>query len=97
MDRDSAFGQVCFCGRQFTQPAALRNHRKTCKKSKNRLSIALAKAKKYVASRMEKFELATMSAGPGGDYPIQTGVVDANLEVVGEPIILCIAQPTNAM
>ena len=46
---------------------------------------------------MEKFELATMSAGPGGDYPIQTGVVDANLEVVGEPIILCIAQPTNAM
>ena len=56
MDRDCAVGQVCFCGRQFTQPGALKNHQKTCKKSKTRLLNALAKVKEYIASRKRTAE-----------------------------------------
>jgi Plavaka transposase len=54
MDRGSSFGQVCSCGREFTQPGSLRNHQKTCKKSKKRLTIALAKAKELIAGRKRR-------------------------------------------
>jgi len=51
MDRGSAFGHVCSCGRQFTQPGHLKTHQKACRRSRQRLSTALAKAKAHVAIR----------------------------------------------
>jgi hypothetical protein len=67
MDRESPFGQVCFCGRQFTQRSALTNHQKTCKKTKTRLSKALAKAKEYAASK--KLGKAITAANVAQDGP----------------------------
>jgi hypothetical protein len=36
---------TCLCGRQFFQVSALKNHQRSCQRSKKRLSSALAKAK----------------------------------------------------
>jgi hypothetical protein len=53
MERGSPFSQVCSCGKECTTPGSLRNHQKTCKKSKKRLSNALAKAKELIATRKQ--------------------------------------------
>src|SRR5262247_1229805 len=37
--------QMCLCGRSFSQPSAFNNHKRTCPKSRKRLSSALEKAK----------------------------------------------------
>jgi hypothetical protein len=54
MDRDSAFSQTCYCGRTFPHSGALKVHQKSCKKSKNRLSGALARAKQAIASKTRR-------------------------------------------
>jgi len=45
------FSEICLCGRSFAQLFALANHRRTCQKSKKRLSAALDKAKEAWTSR----------------------------------------------
>jgi hypothetical protein len=37
--------EICLCGRAFSQQSAFSNHKRTCQKSKKRLSSALEKAK----------------------------------------------------
>jgi hypothetical protein len=54
MDRDSPFGRTCSCGRTFPNLTALGNHLNACKKSRKRLSYALAKVKDLLASRKRK-------------------------------------------
>lgn len=54
MDRGSAFGLNCSCGRTFSNLTALGNHQNACKKNKKRLSNALAKARNLLADRKRK-------------------------------------------
>ena len=79
MDCDSAFGQVCFCRREFTHPSALTNHQKICKRSNTRLANALAKAREYVASKKRAAE----SINVVQDIP-QAGVLAAVHEQMAE-------------
>jgi hypothetical protein len=39
------FSEICICGRSFSQVYAYSNHKRSCQKSKKRLSSALATAK----------------------------------------------------
>lgn len=47
---NSAFTEVCSCGRTFHSPAALTNHQKSCLTSKKRLSTVLSKAQKQFSA-----------------------------------------------
>src|SRR5262245_5008558 len=47
-------GPVCVCGRLFTQPNAFSNHRRSCQKSKKRLSNVLDKAKRQWSSNKRR-------------------------------------------
>jgi hypothetical protein len=48
------FSQICHCGRAFSQTYAFTNHQRTCKKSKKRLSDALAKAQQVWQMRKRR-------------------------------------------
>ena len=48
------FSQTCHCGRVFSHTYALTNHEQTCKKSKKRLSHALAMAKEVWQTRKKR-------------------------------------------
>jgi Plavaka transposase len=61
MDRGSAFGQTCSCGRTFSHLGAFRNHQNTCKQSKKILSNALAKAKEVMAARKQNRTVSDMT------------------------------------
>jgi len=50
MNHNSAF-QTCFCGRLFTHLGTFSDHQKTCKKSKQKLTNALRKARESIAAR----------------------------------------------
>jgi hypothetical protein len=56
MDRGSPFGQSCSCqcGKRFSTLTAFGNHQNACKKSKKRLSDAVAKVKNVLANRKRK-------------------------------------------
>lgn len=54
MNFPSAFTQNCSCGRVFVQAGALKNHQNTCKNSKKRLGLALAKAKEALSSKKRR-------------------------------------------
>lgn len=54
MDRPSEPAHLCLCGRNFTSPAALNYHRRSCKDSKKRLSSALSAAKELWVSRKKR-------------------------------------------
>ena len=45
---------TCLCGREFFQVSALKNHQRSCQRSKKRLSSALAKAKDVWTSKKRK-------------------------------------------
>jgi hypothetical protein len=51
MDSDTSFCEICVCGRSFHSPGALKGHKRSCSKSKKRLSGALQKAKDNWVSR----------------------------------------------
>lgn len=57
MDLTTSF-ETCACGRTFNQPNAFSHHRRTCKKSKSRLSSALSLAQE-VYSRQKKHRVDT--------------------------------------
>jgi hypothetical protein len=48
------FSETCHCGRVFSQTYAFTNHERTCKKSKKRLSDALAKAKQIYQAKKRR-------------------------------------------
>ena len=54
MDRGSVFGQTCSCGRVISHVGAFKNHQNNCKKSKKRLSIALAKIKEIASLKRSR-------------------------------------------
>jgi hypothetical protein len=57
------WSQSCVCGRVFTQTYAYTNHSRNCKKTKTRLSSALAKAKeRYFANKRCKTEVTQSEA-----------------------------------
>jgi len=50
-------GQVCVCGRSFSQSNAFSKHKRSCEKSKKRLSSALEKAKhKWTSKKRRRLE-----------------------------------------
>jgi hypothetical protein len=54
----------CFCGRQFSQDNAYGNHRRSCKRTKKRLSGVLDKAKDIFVQKKQKVShVASTSAG----------------------------------
>ena len=71
MDFQSAFTQKCSCGRVFLQAGAFKNHQNNCKKSKKRLSLALAKAKGVLASKKRQGAAALAPAEPLIDHENQ--------------------------
>jgi hypothetical protein len=82
-----AFSERCVCGRTFSQPYALTNHQRTCKKRKSRLSSALAKAKDFWINR-KRPRLNAPEAGLTLVAPAQSLTVDEppNDEVKDIPI-----------
>lgn len=70
-----AFTERCVCGRTFSQPYALTNHQRSCKKRKSRLSSALAKAKDLWTSRKRPRSNAP-EAGLTVVVPAQSSTVD---------------------
>jgi hypothetical protein len=70
-----AFSERCVCGRTFSQPYALTNHQRTCKKRKSRLSSALAKAKDLWVNR-KRPRLKAPEAGLTLVAPTQSATVD---------------------
>src|SRR5262245_22453366 len=44
----------CLCGRSFNQSSALAKHKRTCQKTKRRLSTALGKAKQVWAEKKRR-------------------------------------------
>jgi hypothetical protein len=52
--RDTTFKEICSCGRTFYFPGALKNHQRTCAKTKKRLASALGKARDLWTSRKRK-------------------------------------------
>ncbi|KIM77688.1 hypothetical protein PILCRDRAFT_90994 [Piloderma croceum F 1598] len=51
---DTTFKETCSCGRTFYFPGALKNHQRSCAKTKKRLASALGKAKDLWTSRKRK-------------------------------------------
>ena len=51
---DTTFNETCGCGRTFYFPGALKNHQRSCAKTKKRLANALGKAKDLWMSRKRK-------------------------------------------
>jgi len=51
---DTTFKETCSCGRTFYFPGALKNHQRSCTKTKKRLASALGKAKDLWTSRKRK-------------------------------------------
>jgi hypothetical protein len=47
MELPSAWSQSCICGRTFSVPQAYTCHKRSCQKTKKRLSSALEKAKEF--------------------------------------------------
>ncbi len=90
MNRDSAFGQTCSCGRTFTHDGAFKNHQNTCKKSKKRLSLALKKAKELFAKKQNASTSNTIespepsvvgTAGTDSDARVGMPEIMLNVEV----------------
>ena len=69
------FSERCVCGRTFSQPYALTNHQRACKKRKSRLSSALAKAKEFWVNR-KRPRLNTPDAGLTLVPPTQSPIGD---------------------
>ena len=61
------------------QAGALKGHQNTCQKSKNRLSLALAKAKEVLSSK--KRQVAAVAADPLTDHEIQDNIPAAYYDV----------------
>jgi hypothetical protein len=60
MDVPPAWSQACICGRVFSVPQAYTFHKRSCQKTKKRLSCALEKAKEvWQAKKRRKTEEAT--------------------------------------
>lgn len=57
------FSQTCHCGRVFSQTYAFTNHERTCKKSRKRLSNALAKAKQFYQAKKRRLCNAEADVG----------------------------------
>lgn len=65
MDLPPAWNQVCICGRTFSLPQAYTCHKRSCQKTKKRLSGALDKAKEVWQARKRRKSQATEAiAGP---------------------------------
>jgi hypothetical protein len=79
MNFQSAFSQKCSCGRVFVQAGAFKYHQNTCKKSKNRLSLALAKAKEALSSK--KRRVVAVAADLLIDHEIQDNIPEAHDDV----------------
>jgi hypothetical protein len=75
MDLPSAWCQVCVCGRTFSVPQAYTCHKRSCQKTKKRLSSALDKAKEVWQSRkcrkMEAMQSPTMENPPDQNVAIE--------------------------
>jgi hypothetical protein len=54
MDLPPAWSQACICGRVFSVPQAFSCHKRSCPKSKKRLSSALERAKEVWQSRKRR-------------------------------------------
>jgi hypothetical protein len=54
MDLPPAWSQVCICGRTFSLPQAYTCHKRSCQKTKKRLSSALDKAKEVWQARKRR-------------------------------------------
>jgi hypothetical protein len=66
MDLPSAWCQHCVCGRTFSVPQAYSCHKRSCQKTKKRLSGALEKAKEawQVKKRRKVEGKAQLAEGP---------------------------------
>jgi hypothetical protein len=54
--------QLCACGRTFAQPSASNNHKRTCPKTRKRLSSALNRAKeRWSVNKRRKVDVAESS------------------------------------
>ena len=72
MDLPSAWCQVCVCGRTFSVPQAYTGHKRSCQKTKKRLSSALDKAKEVWQSRKcWKMQSPTMENPPDQNVAIE--------------------------
>lgn len=62
MDTPAAWSQSCLCGRVFSVPQAYTYHKRSCQKTKKRLSGALEKAREvWQAKKRRKTEEITLS------------------------------------
>jgi hypothetical protein len=73
----SSWSQICVCGRQFSVPQAYTCHKRSCQKTKKRLSTVLEKAKDvWQAGKRRKMEEKT---------PSQVGHNLSNKSTAAEP------------
>ena len=70
MDFSPAWCQVCVCGRTFSAPQAHTFHKRSCQKTKKRLSSALDKAKEVWQSQKRRKMLS-----PAAENPLDRNVV----------------------
>ena len=79
MDVPPAWSQTCICGRIFSVPQAYTYHKRSCQKTKKRLSCALEKAKEvWQARKRRKTEEATRIEETAGS--------PSNQNVAAEPL-----------
>jgi hypothetical protein len=68
MDLPSAWSEACVCGRMFSVPQAYTFHKRSCQKTKKRLSSALEKAKEvWQAKKRQKTEAKTLAGSSNID------------------------------
>lgn len=75
----------CCCGRQFLQTNAFRNHQRSCKRTKTRLSSALESAKdnwnRRKKARLETLEIQNQpTPGPLTATPSRSSTANSNLQ-----------------
>jgi hypothetical protein len=81
---ESAWSQVCDCGRTFSSPQAYSCHKRTCQKTKKRLSSVLARAKEVWQSRKHRKVEDIVDTQEAPEHPFRMAVTP-DLQVAPGP------------
>jgi hypothetical protein len=91
--------QICYCGRTFLQPGALKKHQRSCTKNKKRLRVVLEKVKEAWISRKRRRMEDTVGDVIGDEN--HTGQTTTYVRVSSDtasPLTKCsppLSEPTN--
>jgi hypothetical protein len=96
MSLSPAWCQVCVCGRTFSVPQAYTFHKRSCQKTKKRLSSALEKAKEvWQAKKRRKTEVmqsTTAESPPDQNVAVEQELNNVALAMQNEVRLMMLVQ-----